>query len=198
MYKKLSFLFLGLITCSLYLFVLYHVSFHYNEKRWIPKVVLELPNFNNKLNQTSHTTDTLEPDIFPIEDENESVQVLFDTTSLPAIEMIRPWSEEKNALQTYAKETFDERLPKISIILTEVGLDEKLFSKLVQKLPTGISLSFSPYAYNLSEKIRYARQNGFENMIDLPIQHDEAYINAGKYALHPDMDASEISKLLKE
>ena len=154
---------------------------------------MELP----VLTEHQYTLHSNAPDVLLEKEETSAFQVLFDTTPLPNVGMVRPWAEEKKALQTYAKPFIDERLPKISIVLTEVGLNAELFADAVQKLPTAITLSFSPYALELAQKIKYARQRGFENMLDLPVESVSGYANGGKYALKADDTVLDISELIQ-
>ena len=194
MHKNRYFLLITFICAFLYIGALSYFMHFYNEERWMPKVVLDLP----ALTQPHKTIYSNPSNVFPNYNQNENFHILFDTTPLPNVEMIRSWDEETNAVRTYAKPFFDEKLPKLSIVLTEVGLNEDLFAKAIHKLPTAITLSFSPYALSLDEKIKYARQNGFENMMDLPVEKLTAYANAGQYALSDDLSASDVSELLKE
>lgn len=192
-YKNRCFLLIGFVCAFFYIGALSYFSHFYNEKRWIPKVVLELP----VLTEHQHDISSDGPEVFPQKETTSAFQVLFDTTPLPATEMIRPWAEEKNALQSYAKPFIDERLPKISIVLTEVGLNTDLFADAIQKLPTAITLSFSPYALDLSEKVKYARQRGFENMLDLPVEAVTGYSNGGKYALTSEASVLDVAEIIQ-
>ena len=192
MHKNRCFLVIGFVCAVFYIGALSYFSHFYNEKRWIPKVVLELPI----LTEHQSSMKSIGPDVLP-EKEDAPFQVLFDTTPLPNIGMVRPWSDETNALQTYAKPFWDEHLPKISIVLTQVGLNAELFAQAVQKLPSAITLSFSPYVLDLPEKIKYARQNGFENMLDIPVESSTAFTNGGKYALKPNFDITDASELIQ-
>lgn len=74
--------------------------------------------------------------------------------------------------------------PKIAIVITNLGLDETATEVAVKRLPFEVTLSFSPYADNLKEQMAYARENGHEVMIDMPIEQvDDAIIDVGPYAL---------------
>ena len=56
---------------------------------------------------------------------------------------------------------------RVSIVLSGLGLDDILTNSAIENLPENVSLSFSPYAENLKEKITKARQAGHETYVDL-------------------------------
>ena len=198
MLRSKIFFFLAMIITILYIGALSYFHRFYNEKRWIPRVVLDLPNFQAGDSLVFTPVDASAPDIFPASQDDDAFQVFFDTTPLPAVSMIRPWNEENSALQTYAKPFTDIGEPKIVLILTEVGLNTELFVQAIQKLPTVVNLSFSPYAPDLPKKIEYARMHGFENLLDLPVQSSNGYADGGKYALSVDVSSEQINELLQK
>ena len=192
--KNIFYLFFFLLLLS-YISVLFVFARYYSEKRWIPKVVLTLPVFEKK--QTS-SADMIKPDVLPVEKNDFSFNILFDTVPLDAVDMLRSWDEEKNALETYSKKTAISELPKVSIILTDVGLNDELFWNAIYKLPTSITLSFSPYSSHLEDKINAVRQNGFENMMDIVVQDEKAYHNAGVLGIKQTDSAQEIQQLIQK
>ncbi len=60
--------------------------------------------------------------------------------------------------------------PKIAVILMGLGLDRAVTEAAIDQLPARISLSFSPYAPNLQDWVRRARQLGHEVLLDLPME----------------------------
>jgi polysaccharide deacetylase 2 family uncharacterized protein YibQ len=89
--------------------------------------------------------------------------------------------------------------PKIAIVITNLGLDETATEVAVKRLPFEVTLSYSPYADNLKEQMAYARENGHEVMIDMPIEQvDEAIIDVGPYALMSSKSDEKNQRLLDE
>ena len=172
------FLFFFMLFLGVYVYALNFFARHYDENRWVPKVFFDIPPLNVTKEQTLFNENNFGSSETVSETEIDDI-VSFDTTPLPVIDLQQDWAEEKNAAERYAKPVISENKAKFSIVLTEVGLNDKLFSQVIQKLPNRITLSFSPYSSNLSDKIRYARRNGFENMLDLPVQAVDAYTNGG-------------------
>lgn len=60
--------------------------------------------------------------------------------------------------------------PKIAVVVTGLGLSRESTEAAISKLPPEISLSFSPYAGNLDNWIKRARNSGHEVLIDLPLE----------------------------
>jgi polysaccharide deacetylase 2 family uncharacterized protein YibQ len=60
--------------------------------------------------------------------------------------------------------------PRIAVVVTGLGLSRESTEAAITKLPPEISLSFSPYAGNLDNWIKRARNNGHEVLIDLPLE----------------------------
>ena len=190
-------LFLFIFYIVLYIGVLFIFTYKYGQERWMPKLILELPSLTISSKKTQK--DIIAPEVLEKKDySNSDFQVLFDMMPLPAVDLVRPWREETNALENYSKTVSDRKLPKLSIILTDVGLDSELFVQALQKLPTSLTLSFSPYSLDLPQKIRYARKMGFENLMDIPSQQKDTHLNAGNYALAYNMSQNDVSSLLQE
>ncbi len=60
--------------------------------------------------------------------------------------------------------------PRIAVVVTGLGLSRESTEAAISKLPPEISLSFSPYAGNLDNWIKRARNNGHEVLLDLPLE----------------------------
>ena len=164
---------------------LFYLNQNYSEKRWIPRIVLKLPDVigENAIKQPELKQNEL-PSFEGPESEAPDFQVTFFDTPLTETELIRPWESETKAAETYGKtaENLDNK-PRLAILLTDVGLDEKLFAESILRLPRDITLSFSPYAMQLPEKVKYVRQSGFENMFDIVIEGEGGLDDGGNYAL---------------
>lgn len=63
-----------------------------------------------------------------------------------------------------------KEIPKISIILTELGINKNVTEEMIAKLPGKVSLAFSPYTQDLEFWGRMARQSGHEYFIELPLE----------------------------
>ncbi len=190
------------VVCALYTAFLLYLTQNYGEGRWIPKKVLTLPKMvvEQVANQKgTHLKDENAPSIRAAEENVLGFQVLFDNSPLPVVNVDNAWGVGVNALKDYARPVSDdESKPKMAILLTDVGLNDDLFISAVQKLPPVVTLSFSPYALDLLDKIRYARQNGFENMMDVVVQSLDGLDNGGALAVRSNMSALEICRLLQE
>lgn len=60
--------------------------------------------------------------------------------------------------------------PRIAVVVTGLGLVGESTRNAIDRLPAGITLSFSPYADALLDWIPQARAKGHEVMIDLPME----------------------------
>lgn len=194
-------LFFCFLLGAFYIATLFYLTQNYSEDRWIPKSILSIPRIvENDLLSKQSDADFLAkaPAVLPPEKNVLGFQVLFDNSALPNIQMQNAWEAEKNARKTYAKPITDEGLPKLAIILTGVGLDEDLFADAVSKLPSVVTLSFSPYADDLAEKITYVRRQGFENMMDIVVEGADGFDNGGALALRTGQSLPSAEKILQE
>jgi len=60
--------------------------------------------------------------------------------------------------------------PKIAIILGGMGLNTRLTQKAIKELPGDVTFGFAPYGENLQEQVNYARAQGHEIMLQLPME----------------------------
>ena len=85
----------------------------------------------------------------------------------------------------------DQR-PRIAVVVTGLGLNAKATETAVRKLPPEITLSFTPYAEDLSRWITLARVEGHEVMLDLPMEPaDFPRSDPGPLALMTEIDDRE-------
>lgn len=90
-------------------------------------------------------------------------------------------------------------MPQFAIILAGLGLNQELTIRAIKELPAYITLSFSPYAYNLEDWIQKAKEANHEVLIDLPVTHDEGIMcDGGMLALDPRLTHEENSKKMEE
>lgn len=77
----------------------------------------------------------------------------------------------RQAWRTYAR-PFDDPLdrPRISIIISEMGMSPSATRSTIQNLPGAITLSFNPYARNLQSWAEQARAAGHEVLLQLPME----------------------------
>lgn len=60
--------------------------------------------------------------------------------------------------------------PKIAIVIGGVGLSDKSSEEVIQEMPTTTALAFSPYGRNLEKWNQNARENGFELLLQAPME----------------------------
>lgn len=83
--------------------------------------------------------------------------------------------------------------PMVAILFTNLGLSRPLTEEVL-KLPHTFTLSFSPYASDAKVWARKARGEGFESLIDLPMEPANFPISdPGPYGLLNSLDAAENS-----
>ncbi len=98
----------------------------------------------------------------------------------------------------YAKPIMASDKKPISIIITNLGLNDKITQQAMQ-LDENITLAFSPYAPNLAMQIAQARQNGFEAWLNLPLQHENYPIHDyGNLTILNELSLPENIKLLHQ
>lgn len=89
-----------------------------------------------------------------------------------------------------------EQRPIIAIVLTNLGLSKPLTEDAL-KLPHDITLSFSPYASDARSWAKRARGEGYESMIDLPLEPADFPISdPGPYGLITSLEPAELSSRL--
>lgn len=95
----------------------------------------------------------------PSPDLSESVNGQF----LPRIsdDGRKPWIEYGQQVENHPN------FFKVGIIIKNLGLDSMVTNAAIDSLPANVSLSFSPYAQDLSQTIKNARKYGHETYIDL-------------------------------
>ena len=101
--------------------------------------------------------------------------------------------------QTYKRPFPEQTGNKVAFIVYGLGLKNEETTLAIAKLPPEVTLSFSPYADNLSAQIAKARQAGHETMIDLSLQ-DKNYpaIDGGPNTITTSSSSDEnIAKLEK-
>jgi len=60
--------------------------------------------------------------------------------------------------------------PLVAVVISGLGLSEAATEAAIRRLPSEITLSFSPYARRLDEWIALARAHGHEVLLDLPME----------------------------
>ncbi len=94
---------------------------------------------------------------------------LVETSRFGQLPRVAP--DGRKAWQAYAR-PFDanDQRPRISIIISGLGLSGAATESAIQRLPGTVSLAFSPYARGLDQWIALARAAGHEVLIDLPME----------------------------
>ncbi len=78
----------------------------------------------------------------------------------------------RSPARAYARTVLVPRdtLPRIAILVTGLGLNQRLSERAVQKLPPQISLAFSAYGRRLPRLIGQAQNRGHELMLQVPME----------------------------
>ncbi len=87
-------------------------------------------------------------------------------------------------------DTKDPR-PRIAIVITKLGLLHGTTLAAIDQLPADVTLSFSPYAGDVSQWIAHARSLGHEVMLDLPMESSRGGVDPGSEALLTTLSAEE-------
>ncbi len=64
----------------------------------------------------------------------------------------------------------DEELPRIAIIITDMGLNKKQTTSAIEKIPAGVNFAFSPYGLALNDWRNLARSTGHEILMLVPME----------------------------
>lgn len=112
------------------------------------------------------------------------VEGLHQNTAVGVLPVIRA-ADGLTSFEVY-KRPFDkaQTKPKLSIIITDVGLSNSLAENLIANFEAGITLAFSPYADNLKSLMDKAREGGHETWMMLPLEtKDYPLTDPGPHAL---------------
>jgi polysaccharide deacetylase 2 family uncharacterized protein YibQ len=98
----------------------------------------------------------------------------------------RPW---KFYGKTFRKE---KTLPRISIIVTDLGLSRTATTAAINNTPSDVTLAFNPYAKGVGNWVALARGVGHETLIILPMEPTDFPISdPGPFALQVDLQKTE-------
>ena len=115
-----------------------------------------------------------EPDMAQVVDRAEGTPPaepranLQESTEYGPLPVIAP--NGMRASMAYARRVPIVDLPRISIVMTELGLNPEKTRQAIEQLPPDVSLAFHPYAPALDELIAAAREVGHESLLALPMQ----------------------------
>lgn len=87
--------------------------------------------------------------------------------------------------------------PRIAIVLDDIGLDQKA-SRRAAELPGPITLAYLPYASNLPAQAAFAKAQGHELIVHIPMEPMSAATNPGPNALRVDLPSHENLKRFDE
>lgn len=128
------------------------------------EVVITIPG-KSKTAATARAA-SLTPVAQPIPDPDPA---LLQSTPLGKIPRIAP--DGRKAMQYYAKSNQGAPDgPRISIIVSGLGLNSTVTEQAIDNLPPEVSLSFAPYAKDLEFWTEKARRAGHEVLIELPME----------------------------
>jgi polysaccharide deacetylase 2 family uncharacterized protein YibQ len=90
---------------------------------------------------------------------------------------IKPKVRERDGLtafEAYQKPyTIRSGKPVISLVVTNLGISSAVTRAAISELPSGVSLSFSPYASDLQTMVDEARGDGHEVWLTLPLESED-------------------------
>jgi|GEM_PF-862484 len=90
-----------------------------------------------------------------------------------------------------------EKRPVVAVIFTNLALSRPLTEEVI-KLQHNFTLSFSPYAGDVKKWLAKAREEGFESLVDLPMQSENYPISdPGQYGLLEDANPNENAARLR-
>ncbi|MSP44024.1 MAG: divergent polysaccharide deacetylase family protein [Alphaproteobacteria bacterium] len=91
-----------------------------------------------------------------------------------------------------------DRRPMIAIIIGGMGLSEAQTGLAVQRLPSAVSLAFTPYGEKLQEWVAQARASGHEVLLELPMEpYDYPENDPGPHALLTSLSSEENTNRLE-
>lgn len=107
---------------------------------------------------------------------------------------------EQKETENHQTKSEDEKTSlKIAIIVKSLGISPSQTRKLIQSLPQEVSLSFSPYAKDLSLWTSSAKNKGHGIWIDLPLESDNfPYTDTGPLTLLTTLTEKENNGRLKK
>ena len=85
----------------------------------------------------------------------------------------------------------EEDKAKIAIVIDDLGLKRSI-TRNILNLPAPITAAFLPYADDLEEQTRLAKEKGHELLVHIPMEPISPHFNPGPNALSSDMSAEEI------
>lgn len=87
--------------------------------------------------------------------------------------------------------------PRVALIIDDMGLDVK-HSRETMNLPGPLTMSFMPYAKNLRAQTSYAISKGHELMVHIPMQPENAKLDAGPKVLKVGQTPEQFIKILDD
>ncbi|MEO0393894.1 MAG: divergent polysaccharide deacetylase family protein [Pseudomonadota bacterium] len=105
------------------------------------------------------------PDGTPPQEPQLSLQEASEFGPLPVI-----GSDGQRSARVYARQVVALDVPRIAIVMTDLGLDETRTQVAIERLPADISLAFHAYAPDLNDLIAAARNDGHESLLALPME----------------------------
>ena len=119
----------------------------------------------------------------------------------PAPLMLVPLIERKEEMPPAWKEfavpvSVPEDMPTVTIIIDDLG-EDRAHTKEIIALPGPLTAAFLPYPAKVTEQVEEARKAGHEIMVHMPMEAEDADLNAGAYVLRSSMIPDSFEKVLK-
>lgn len=107
-----------------------------------------------------------------------------------------PSNEQPAWLRFAAAATTDMKdRPRVAIVIDDLGLDRPRSERVIG-LPAAVTLSFLPYADDLSQLVAAARHNGHEMIVHVPMQPIDGKNDMGPNGLATDLSHDEVLRRL--
>ena len=135
-------------------------------------------------------------DIVAIVEEYQGDRVSRVSVSLDELETIVPAPSAPAWVMNSASVSTQAGLPKIAIIIDDLGLDREASARLTA-LRGPYTFAFLPYANGLKEQTQAARSAGHELMVHLPMQSHSDEADPGDNALLKGLSFEEFSKRIE-
>lgn len=74
---------------------------------------------------------------------------------------------------------------KVAVVINNLGVNQTNADLIIDRIPSDVSLSFSPYTVGLEKLVKKAREKGFETYLDIILpSRNYLLVDSGQYALN--------------
>ena len=146
---------------------------------------------------TSKATDkTISEIIAELNPETKLDKKPADKNTVKTLERVQKLDSDTSYVQKLEFETPErEAYGKIAIIIDDMGVSAR--SKQLETMRGPLTLSYLPYANNLQERTRRARQYGHELMVHMPMEAVDRSLDGGPRVLRDNLSPQEFDETLR-